>query len=706
MPNILELIRDRVLVDMVRGTKPAGKWKVIIVDSRALRILNAACRMHEILEENVTLVEDISRRRSPYPNVEAIYFVTPSTDSINAIISDFTSGPKPSYAAAHIFCTATLPDKLFNKLKTSISQHIKTLKEMLIDFIPCEPQVFTFDSPNSLFALFNPPSPSLLNLEMDMLAKRLISVLATLGEYPHVRYYDPTGQASSGGLPLAGRFAQMVQAELDNLCRLDDQFPPATSYRRAVLIITDRSLDMIAALNHEFTYQAMMNDLLVMEGGKYVYKAEGGASTDSSASQVAAQLDENDSIWTLLRHKHYAEAAEYIRSSFNTFLLENKAAVAALGHKEEVVSGMDNLKEMKDTLSALPQFQEMKSKFSVHINICQECKSLFERRKLSLVASVEQDMATGETAEGKEPKNIFMDLVSALDSKDVISTDKIRMLMIYITSQGGIQDVDRRRLLDLAKLSLEESQAITNLNYFGVRLSAPEKKKEHGRYTYYGRKYDKKRAKVVDDDLPYDLSRFTPLLKLVVEDQINNKLDTNVFPWMKEPPAEELLPPGARSRNTSNQPGMLASMTGQPAIIGGGATSLRTTRATWAKKGKGGSGPNATSPTSPTAETNNASDQEDLRKNGPRIVVFVLGGMTFSEMRTMYELQKKTRRECIIGSNHIFNSVQFVEALKELHKPDAMCSFGAPPPISKVENTTPTSTIKEEKKKKGMFKGK
>ena len=45
---------------------------------------------------------------------------------------------------------------------------------------------------------------------------------------------------------------------------------------------------------------------------------------------------------------------------------------------------------MKDTISALPQFQEMKAKYSVHINVCQECRTLFEKRKLDTIAAFEQ----------------------------------------------------------------------------------------------------------------------------------------------------------------------------------------------------------------------------------------------------------------------------------------------------------------------------
>lgn len=91
-----------------------------------------------------------------------------------------------------------------------------------------------------------------------------------------------------------------------------------------------------------------------------------------------------------MRHWHFSEAVDYIRTNFEKFLKENKAAAAALGTNQEDGNAEDNLKQMKDTIAALPVFQEMKAKYSVHINICQECKNAFEKRKLDAVAAFEQ----------------------------------------------------------------------------------------------------------------------------------------------------------------------------------------------------------------------------------------------------------------------------------------------------------------------------
>lgn len=43
-------------MDSIRSIQPPGKWKIIVVDSKSNQILNAACKMYDILEENVSAV--------------------------------------------------------------------------------------------------------------------------------------------------------------------------------------------------------------------------------------------------------------------------------------------------------------------------------------------------------------------------------------------------------------------------------------------------------------------------------------------------------------------------------------------------------------------------------------------------------------------------------------------------------------------------
>ena len=324
--------------------------------------------------------------------------------------------------------------------------------------------------------------------------------MATLGEYPFIRFHDPTNQRTS----LSAKLAKLLQNELDELCKVDSDFPPKSPFPPGTLIILDRGYDPIAPLLHEFTYQAMANDLLNFEGGsKYVY---GYAEEDGSTVNKSVILDDNDSLWVQYRHTFIAEVTTGLVDQLNRFMSENKAAVASTGMKE----GKPDLQQLKETLHALPEFQQAKAKFSTHINLAQECMKIFNKKRLMDVGNVEQCLATGETPDGTEPKNIVVDMMPLLTDPNLPSSDKVRLLMLYIISKQGIQDEDRRKFLDRAGLSLDESQSITNLSMLGVRLSKAEGVKKE-------KKPSKPRKKNKDGDVPYDLSRYIPQVKHLME---------------------------------------------------------------------------------------------------------------------------------------------------------------------------------------------
>lgn len=51
------------------------------------------------------MVENIEKRRQPYPTLEAMYFLTPCRESILRLVDDFSTKP-PTYKAAHVHFTS------------------------------------------------------------------------------------------------------------------------------------------------------------------------------------------------------------------------------------------------------------------------------------------------------------------------------------------------------------------------------------------------------------------------------------------------------------------------------------------------------------------------------------------------------------------------------------------------------------------------
>ncbi|KAI9223501.1 Sec1-like protein [Blastocladiella britannica] len=606
--------------DMIRFVQPAGKWKIMVVDPVSIKLLNASLKMFDILDENVTLVEMCTKKRQPYPNLEALYFLTPTPEAVQHFIIDFVpgGGKKPLYAAAHLFFVGTLPDSLMEKITNSgAARYIKNLKEMYVDFVPVEHRVFSLDSPASFFRLFSPEAGGLpaQSSEMRVIAQKLTSLLVTLGDLPYIRYYKPGDPDNTR----SGKFAHMLLNSLEQHSKMDPGFP-TTNDNKGTLIIVDRSLDMNAPLVHEFTYQAIAYDVLPLSDGKYLYNY---TESDGKDGNKEVPLDDNDHLWVQMRHKHVAEAIDTILAMFNKFLSENKAANAAMGGG----GGQADLKTLKDTLAAMPQFQEMKQKYSIHINLTQECMNSIQRHKLVEVGDIEQTMATGETSEGAKPKNLVSDMVPLLDDPALSPYDKVRLLMMYIISKEGVQDDDRRKLLQHANIDGSLAEAITNMALLGVKLSREGKRDKKKKDT-------KKKSTDDDEDSKYVQSRFTPAVKSLLEDHVAGSLETDAFPYLGAQPAPS----------------------DGPAKTGG--TSLRSTKPTWQQKKPG------------TAGGAGGSDAGSMAApKGGRTVIFVLGGMTYSEIRATYEVAAAAGKEVLIGSTHIVTPGKFVDDLKNLRNP-------------------------------------
>jgi len=146
---------------MIRPIQPKSGWKVLVVDKIALRILSASVRMHDIMDEGVSIVEDLTIKRRPIPDMEAIYFITANAVSIDLLIADFKDKKNPMYQTVHIFSTSRIETDLLKKLSESaVGSKIKTLRELNIEYLALESQVFSIDSPDSMVTLYSPEIPS------------------------------------------------------------------------------------------------------------------------------------------------------------------------------------------------------------------------------------------------------------------------------------------------------------------------------------------------------------------------------------------------------------------------------------------------------------------------------------------------------------------------------------------------------------------
>jgi hypothetical protein len=83
--------------EVIKDQRQEDKWKVLVLDRLSTRILSSCCKMTDVMQERITLIEDLTKKRQPITNMEAIYFITPTEMSITQLINDFRDPKKPQY---------------------------------------------------------------------------------------------------------------------------------------------------------------------------------------------------------------------------------------------------------------------------------------------------------------------------------------------------------------------------------------------------------------------------------------------------------------------------------------------------------------------------------------------------------------------------------------------------------------------------------
>ena len=166
------------------------------------------------------------------------------------------------------------------------------------------------------------------------------------------------------------------------------------------------------------------------------------------------------------------------------------------------------------------------------MSLAQECMTRFNQKKLKDLGELEQDMATGLGNDGKavNQKLILKSLSELCVTPVVGALERLRLVMIYLCSQGNMDPAVRRDLL--AGVSPALQSAIGHLDKLGVDVNASTQKPHHSK---------ERMAELAQRNKTIQLAlmRYLPALHSIMEQQVTYALDEEAFPYVTPPPEDQ-----------------------------------------------------------------------------------------------------------------------------------------------------------------------
>ncbi|KAA3457136.1 vacuolar protein sorting-associated protein 45-like protein isoform X1 [Gossypium australe] len=441
---LVSAVRDYVY----RMLQDISGMKVLILDSQTIlrpitirlsyqsnavvSIVSVVYSQSELLQKEVFLVElidSISKSKESMSHLKAVYFLRPTSENIQYMRRQLSN---PRFGEYHLFFSNMLKDTQIHLLADSDEQEVvQQVQEFYADFIAVDPYHFTLNMPsNHYYILPAVVDPSNLQHFCDRAVDGIGAVFLALKRRPIIRY----SRASDIAKRIAHETAKLMYQQESGL------FDFRRMEMSPLLLIVDRRDDPVTPLLNQWTYQAMVHELIGIQDNKVDLRSIGKFPKDQ---QEVVLSSEQDAFFKANMYENFGDIGMNIKRMVDDF--------------QQVAKSNQNIQTIEDMAKFVdnyPEYRKMHGNVSKHVTLVTEMSKIVEERKLMLVSETEQDLACngGQVAafekhqegeseiyqgaldqgtKGLDPRSCIGAVTNLLNNESVSDIDRLRLVMLY-----------------------------------------------------------------------------------------------------------------------------------------------------------------------------------------------------------------------------------------------------------------------------------
>ncbi|KAG4077227.1 hypothetical protein HA402_005282 [Bradysia odoriphaga] len=392
--------------------------KIMLMDKETTSIISMAFSQSDMMQKEVYLFErlDTAHSNERLKHLKAIVFIRPTKNNIALLCNELRS---PRYGSYYIYFSNILPRTDVKLLAESDqTESVRELKEIYADYLCVNPNLFSLNIPNCLHGM---------KWDQECLSRSVQGVTALLLSLklkPAIRYRN----GSEPAIQLAKQIHEKISKEssLFDFRTQDNGAPPP------LLLILDRKDDPVTPLLNQWTYQAMVHELLTINNNRVDLSKVEGAPKD--LKEVVLSL-EQDEFYSNNIYSNFGEIGQTIKSLMDEFQIRAKSQ-----------KKVESIADMRNFVETYPQFKKMSGTITKHVVVIGELSVQVGKKQLLEVSELEQEIAcrADHSAQLQRVKKLVAD-------ENIAIHDALRLILLYSLRYERHANCDSVGLLNLLK---------------------------------------------------------------------------------------------------------------------------------------------------------------------------------------------------------------------------------------------------------------
>lgn len=406
--NVILAIKQYIS-KMIEDSGPG--MKVLLMDKDTTSIVSMVYAQSEILQKEVYLFERLdSAGRETMKHLKCIAFVRPTKENVELLAQELRMS---KYGLYYIYFSNVISKQDVKVLAEADDQEVvREVQEFFGDYVAVSPHLFTLNINGCCQGL---------NWSTDSLARStqgLTSVLLSLKKCPMIRYQNSSETAR--------RLAESVRQTINKEAAL---FEFRKTDVAPILLILDRRDDAVTPILNQWTYQAMVHELIGIANSRINLSNVPGISKEL---QEVVLSPEHDEFYANNMYSNFGEIGNNIKELMDEFQTKSKS------HEK-----IESISDMKQFLEQYPQFKKMSGTVSKHVTVVGELSRLTNKHHLLEVSELEQDIV----CQG-DHSAILQRIKTLIASEKIQHIDMLRLVMLYALRYESHSNNDVSGLVD------------------------------------------------------------------------------------------------------------------------------------------------------------------------------------------------------------------------------------------------------------------